>query len=149
MQFEELKAQLDGLTGEVRVKAERKALRAVGDLFKDAIVELAPVQSETPHGDLAPGELKADINARVHVASDQGVTTGDTSKVTIGPSPKTAYVANWVENGHAGRRSATREGPARNVPAHPFVRPAFDANEAKAIDLYADTMTTEISAAME
>ncbi len=149
MQFEELKAQLDGLAGDVRIQAERKALRAVGDLFKDAIITLAPVQSETPHGDLAPGELKADIKARVHVASDQATTTGDTSRVTIGPSPKTAYVANWVENGHAGRRSATREGPARNVPAYAFVRPAFDANEAKAIDLYTETMTAEIAAAME
>ena len=146
--FQALKAKLDGLSGEIRIKAERKSLRAVGDLFQTAIIELAPEQSETSHGDLPPGALKASIKARVHVSTDEGVTTGDVSKVTIGPGRSTEYVANWVENGHAGRRSATREGPARNVPAHPFVRPAFDANEDKAVDLYAETMAAEIEKAM-
>lgn len=146
--FQALKAKLDGLNGEVRIKAERKSLRAVGDLFQAAIIEGAPEQSETAHGDLAPGALKADIKSRVHVATDEGVTTGDISRVTIGPGRSTEYVANWVENGHAGRRSKTREGPARNVPAHPFVRPAFDTNETKAIDLYTETMVAEIEKAM-
>ncbi len=146
--FQALKAKLDGLSGETRVKAERKSLRAVGDLFKTSIIELAPEQSATPHGDLAPGALKADIKVRVHVATEDSTTMGDTSRVTIGPGRSTEYVANWVENGHAGRRSATREGPARNVPAHPFVRPAFDANEDKAVDLYAETMAAENEKAM-
>ena len=145
----ELQARLHSLASDARIAAERKALRAVGTLVQTAIVERAPQQSSTPHGELAPGELKADIKARVHIATDENAAT-DVSRVTIGPTSKTAYVANFVENGHANRPRNKPSSRARkeNTPAHPFIRPAQDATQQKAIDLYAEIMAAEIQKVM-
>ena len=140
--FQAVIDQLSALKGDALIEAERKALRAVGSLIQGALIEKAPIQSSKPHGSLEPGALRADIKARVHVATDQSTTTGDVSRVTVGPGPKTAHVALWVENGHANAR-ATKG--AATTPAHPFTRPVRDAIEDKAVALYKDTMLAELA----
>lgn len=147
--FDLLQAKLTALTGDALARAERKALRAVGKLVKDAIVERAPEQvGDTPGGDLAPGALKADIRAVVHIASDVKAAT-DVSRVTIGPGKDTAHIARFVEDGHANARyGGTNRHTSPNTPAHPFVRPAADATREAAVDLYASVMTEEVQKAM-
>jgi HK97 gp10 family phage protein len=145
-EFANLIAKMDGVKGEQLKKAQRKALRAVGDIVKTAIVEHAPERvSDTPSGTaLAPGALKADIRARVHIAADEKMAT-DTSRVTIGPGKATAHVARWVENGHANSKAVKG---AKNTPAHPFIRPAADAVKQTTIDEYEAIMTAEIQKVM-
>lgn len=142
--YAELAAKLQSIAGEGRVAAERKALKAVGQLVQAAIVARAPVQSTTGHGDLAPGELKADIKARVHIANDEKAAT-DFSRVTVGPTKKTAYVANFVENGHANPKA---QKGLKNTPAHPFIRPAADSTKQEATELYTEILTEEIQKVM-
>lgn len=143
--FAALRAQLDELKHDALNRAERKALRAVGELITTAIIEVCPVQAGVPEGLLEPGQLKESFHATVHIASDENITTGDTSRVTIQPNTKvTRSVAALVEDGHLGPHASEK----RTKP-HPFVRPAADANEQKAIDLYASVMTEEITNALK
>ncbi len=48
--FATLRAQLDALKHDALNKAERKALRQVGDLITEAIVEVCPAQAGTTEG---------------------------------------------------------------------------------------------------
>lgn len=150
-EYDELLGKLNSLKGEVRKKALRKSLRAMGTVMQEAIIELAPVQSETPHGDLKPGELKGDIKVSVHVAADENAAV-DSDYVTIAPGKKTNYIARFVETGHAVRqvngkpRKRNRKGRAD---AHPFVRPAFDATRDKAVETFTEAMASEIKKVMD
>lgn len=143
--FSALIAKLDAVKGDALKKAQRKALKRVGEIVKAAIVPVTPVQAGVPEGLLAPGQLKASITARVHVATDERTTTGDGDRVSIGPNTKlTRDVANFVENGHAGPKTSSK----RTKP-HPFIRPAFDSVEQAAVDAYAETMQAEITKALK
>jgi HK97 gp10 family phage protein len=148
--FEKLIAQLHSLQGEELRKIERTALQAVSNVITPALIEAAPIQAGVPEGILAPGELKASIKPRVHVATDQQRTQREHgSYLVIKPVDKDLKgykavqgpysVAVWLEYGHAGPKSSS----PRTKP-HPFVRPTVDAVQAKAVETYATTMTEEI-----
>ena len=47
---------------------------------------------------------------------------------------KDAYYARWVELGHFSRPAKKGAGHVHWVPAHPFLRPAFDVRKAEAVD---------------
>lgn len=144
-EFADLRAQLDQLQHDALNKAERKALRQVGELITTAIVEVCPEQAGTVEGLLEAGQLRESFHATVHIATDAKITTGDTSRVTIQPNTKvTRDVAAWVEDGHAGPHQS-----GKRTPPHPFIRPAADANEQKAVDLYTSVMTEEINKALK
>lgn len=154
--FADLAKQLHELGGDVMRKAQRKGLKKVGELMQEAIAEAAPERTEAAGGLLKPGELKGSIRARVHIASDEGIIGGDTSRVVIGPVGHEAQlVANWVENGHAPRtpsgtsKRRRRLGPGKFVPAHPFVRPAFDATIAEAEAAYIASVNEDLQKAMK
>lgn len=143
--FAALRAQLDELKHDALDKAERKALRAVGDLITAAIVEVCPIHAGVPEGLLEPGQLVASFRPVVHIAADEGLASGDTSRVTIQPNTKlTRDVAKWVEDGHAGPH-----GSDKRTKPHPFIRPAADAKEQKAVDLYSSVMTEELTKALK
>jgi HK97 gp10 family phage protein len=144
-EFAELRAQLDSLKHDALNKAERKALRQVGELITTAIVEVCPIQAGVAEGLLEPEQLMESFRPVVHIATDEGTAGGDSSRVTVQPNTKlTRDVAKWVEDGHAGPKSNS----PRTKP-HPFVRPAADAIEQKAIDTYASVMTEEITKALQ
>ena len=144
--FATLIAKFDRINGEGLKTAQRKALKAVGKIVQEAIVAKAPVRTDgTPAGTaLKPGELKADIKARVHISTDVKAAT-DTSCVIIGPGKKTAHVARWVENGHINTKAVKG---AKNTPSHPFIRPAYDATKQTVLDEYEAIMTAEIAKEM-
>jgi len=143
-EFAALRAKLDELKHDALNRAERKALRQVGELITTAIADICPVQAGVPEGLLEPGQLKESFAPVVHIASDEGIASGDTSRVTVQPSTKvTRSVAGWVEDGHAPPKP-----DSKRTPPHPFVRPAADATEQKAIDLYTSVMTEEITNAL-
>ena len=145
--FEELIQKMKSLTGEQLEKANRSALKQVGIVIRDAIRERAPVLKGDEGGatSLKPGELKRDIRIGIHIAKD----AVDTNRARVGPGKKTRHVAGWVENGHMARRSKKKEGPARFVPAHPFIRPAAEAVEGIARAVYRNEMVDEIARVMD
>jgi hypothetical protein len=154
--FKELQAKLHSLRTDTIGKAQRKALRQVGELVKTAMVENAPDKSVTGSrgGVLAAGELKACIKARVSVPSDEGVVQGKIAKVTIGPSGKEQkLIAHDVEYGHANVKDASAGdhrsvGASRTAP-NPFIRRTADETEVKARALYEESITADVEKAMK
>lgn len=156
IQFEgltELEQDLTAIGDEKRVKKIiRKALRAGGTVMQAAIEERAPERPELPSGTaLPPGALRADINM-VATTDEAGATA-----LSVGPGKYTKHVASWVEYGHmmvvGGRRSLKNgkvSGKGRlttvngteltQVPAHPFIRPAYEASREAAAEAIIDSL---------
>jgi HK97 gp10 family phage protein len=153
----ELDAKLAELGGAKGKQIVNKALRAGGLVFVDAIQERAPERPDLPSGTaLPPGALAADIGERIG-RDEEGFAAA-----IIGPQDATAHVARWVEYGHrlvkgGYSKSVYRRGvfvgyrgPGRavdNVPAHPFIRPAFEAATQEAIDKFVATTKEGVEAA--
>jgi HK97 gp10 family phage protein len=141
--FQALRAKLDALKRNAVVAAERKALRATGEVIRDAIVEVCPAQAGKPEGLLEVNELKESFRSYVRIASDQAAAQGKEDTVVVQPNTQVCKdVALWVERGHAGPTPDSK----RTKPKA-FIRPAQDAIEQKAIDTYASVMTEEIQKA--
>lgn len=152
-EFAALAAKLHEIGGPVMRQAQRKGLRLVGNIMVAAISERAP-SKKGRGGLLAKDELKNSFKAKVHIASDDAITQGDTSRVSIGPSSHEAQlVANWVENGHATRKPGSGRRSRRHakqyVDAKPFVRPAFDSKKDEAVAAYTASVAEDIQKAMK
>jgi hypothetical protein len=142
--LEALKARLDAVNNVALRRAERKALTAVGDKYLLAIGVRAPVKAKDEKGgDLAPGALREGFRAHVHVPTD--ARPSEVPRVIVAPTPEVYYVARFVEDGHALVKKGREIG---HVPAYPFVRPAADAAEEEAMEIYTSTMTEAIQEAM-
>ncbi len=146
----ELQAKLDALTQKQADRCIRTALKAGAVIEQAAIVERAPIRDGTG-GYLPPGALKSDIVIRF--LKD---TTGVIS-AKVGPAKLTAHVARWVEYGHrivqGGRNRIVTDKQRGNgvvtgeVPAHPFIRPAYEASRAEVISTICKTLATELEKA--
>jgi len=137
--FDELAAKLNAAAQEVKGPRARRMVRAGAEVFKKEMVERAPVLDKKTTGSnaLEPGALKKDI--KVRNVKNQVLPT-----VRVGPGGKTAYVANFVEYGHRDVHggylkllgNGKSQGPGKagdmDVPAHPFVRPTFEAAQGAA-----------------
>lgn len=141
-EFAGVKAMFERLKGPELEKAQRTALRAVGDLVLAELKAVCPVQAGVAEGLLGPGQLRDSLAARVHVLSDEKTVEGQSDNVVIGPTTQvTKDVTGWLEYGHAG----PMQKGARTPPL-PFVRPTQDATEAKAREVYESTMTEAVTA---
>lgn len=148
--YADLIGTLDSLKTTVRKAALRKSLGKMGNLIKNAIQAKTPVQAGVERGDLKPGELKADLHVQIKIANDLDAAT-KSDKVAVFFGPNTEYVARFVEYGHENKRGPKRKGAQTThgfTPAHPFIRPAFDATKDPAIELFEETMAEEIAKAM-
>ena len=132
----------------------RKAVRAGANVIREAIEQLTPVQAGRNLGSnsLEPGELQADIGVRMK-------TKDGNPTAIIGPGPKTAHVAGMVEYGHravTGGYSRVQgfgrvRGPGKivgNVPAHPFIRPAFESSVAPAREAFTEEIAKQVKGAV-
>lgn len=120
-----------------------KAVRAGAQIIAKAMVQSAPVLDVKTSGSnsLEPGELKADIKARVFTEDGEVFALA-------GPGEGTAYAARFVEYGHrmvvGGPKTMRSDGKMRrsrasmiygkDIPAHPFLRPAYEASVQEAIE---------------
>ena len=138
----------------VRVVKEgkRRAVRAGARVIAKAMVEAAPVQTKRSDGSnsLPPGEMKKHIRAR---------TTTDNSGEPVGlagPDGNVQHVAEWVEYGHrevsGGKSEVLADGRTRgpgkvheqDVPAHPFLRPAYESSATAALDAVGAALREEL-----
>lgn len=141
----EFSRMMQDLAGPAAERIIRHAVREGGRVVQAAITEAAPVRPDLPSGTaLPPGALKNDIVVKVRKEPDGSISA------YIEPGSRTRYAAVLVEWGHrlvrggrskrSGILGQSYVGPGRvvgEVPAHPFVRPAFDASEAAAQDAIA------------
>jgi HK97 gp10 family phage protein len=140
---------LENMCTKAADKCIRKALRAGAEIERAAITERAPIKDSTG-GSLPEGALKSDIVIRM--TRDEA---GDMAAI-IGPGKLTRHVANWVEWGHrmvTGGHSrllanGKTKGPGKangTVPAHPFIRVAYEATRQEVADAITTTLATEVS----
>jgi hypothetical protein len=141
-QFNAMMTELAGPTAE---SVARRAMRAGGRVIQAAITEAAPERPDLPSGTaLPPGALKSDIE--LHVAKEQD---GSISAY-VEPGRLTMAAARWTEYGHElvlGGRKGKGGISKGHVPAHPFIRPAFDSSEAAAQAAIEETIAEEINKA--
>lgn len=153
--FDEVRASFRALLGENHRAHQRKALRKVGKLVKDAMKARAPVRSGeySRGGALKPGELAASIQEHVHVPTDEQILAGKPSGVVVAPSGNLYGLALAIEYGHAivhgGRTGKGGTVHSARVPAHPFIRPAADATREEAEATYEASMVEDIQKAMQ
>ena len=149
--MDKLLADLKAFPKEVALPASRKAVRAGGNVIRAAMIEAAPIQAlrSASSNSLEPGELKESIRTRTS-------TTYDVAEATIGPTGKAGVVAGWVEYGHrmvkGGSSKVLASGKTRgrgkqtgDVPAHPFLRPAFEESIAEAQEMMEQTLLEELT----
>ncbi|MCU1248688.1 MAG: phage protein gp10 family [Edaphobacter sp.] len=130
--------------------AARAAVRNGAKIVQAAIEERAPERPDLPSSTALPvGALANDIEIHVRTGAN------GMPYATIGPGKETSHVARWVEYGHRlvrGGRSKLNKltgktsGPGSEVgivPAHPFIRPGFEASEAPAREAMMTTLIDE------
>jgi HK97 gp10 family phage protein len=150
-----LKRRMASLQRQLAGPSMAVAVRAGGEVIRDAMISAAPILDErTAHSTaLAPGALKADI--KVRMSKREAEKQGEPVAV-IGPGKKTARVARWVEYGHrlvkggqlkilANGRTKGRGKLVGEVVEHPFLRPAFEASVGEAQAVVKETMKREIA----
>lgn len=153
----ELDARLKEMGNVEAKKCIRKALKAGGKVMQEAILERTPVRPELPSSTaLPPGALANDIVVK-------NTVEGDNLAVAVGPGSHTAYAARLVEYGHRsvsggisrkdengkyrgkGTEAASVNGVSGGqVPAHPFIRTAYEASREPATDAIVTTLASEI-----
>jgi HK97 gp10 family phage protein len=144
-----LKATFQALATKGADRCVLKALQAGAVIEQAAITERAPVK-DTTGGMLPDGALKSDIVITTHRNKSR-----DTPYVTVAPGKYTSHVALWVEYGHrlirGGYSRLLKSGKTRGpgaqigtVPAHPFIRPAYEASRQEVAAAIASTLVTEI-----
>jgi len=132
--YENAQRKIQFLQQAVRDVATRKATIAAARVLVDEEKQLAPILDERTAKSTAslPGSLKESIDLVVKKEKDSFVTA------FIGPKHGKGRAAHLIEFGHrlvkgGGSRigrSGRFEGSGHvvgHVPAHPFLRPAFDA----------------------
>jgi HK97 gp10 family phage protein len=137
--FADVERSLEDLGQSLGEQICRKALRAGGNVMKAAIAANAPVRPDLPSGTALPvGALQSDIT--VIVSKDR--SQPDSFSAWIEPGKQTMHVARWVEWGH---RLVHGKKEVGDVPATPYIRPAFDANEDLVFGTIAETIATEVN----
>lgn len=152
--------ELDEKLGELGDKEAKRiinsALKAAGGVFEAAVRARAPVRGGGPSGSaLPPGALRNDIGMHIGGTDDGGRPL---PAVIVRPGRFTVRVANWVEYGHRQVRggyskllvTGRRRGPGHEigaVPAHPFIRPAYEAAREEAAQVCCDTLAAGVEKA--
>lgn len=156
--IEETVAMLETAPKNIVARGYLKALSAAGNVIADAVEVRTPRKLEDTGGNsLDLGELRESL--MVDVQLDSGFRGGS---VDVGFG-KNGRVALWVEYGHrivmhgvtsADRRNGYKgklllrvnpESFDSNVPAYPFMRPAFDASADAAIEAFSNSIQQTVA----
>jgi HK97 gp10 family phage protein len=137
--FSELATKMEAAAREVGERRTKRMVLAGARVFKREMVSRAPVLDKKTANStsLEPGALKKNI--RIAMLKKETIPTA-----IVGPGTKTDYVARFVEYGHrmvsGGQSHVLPGGKTRgpgtaseiDVPAHPFIRPAFESAQGEA-----------------
>jgi HK97 gp10 family phage protein len=129
----------------------RKAVVAGARVIANAMIERTPTQLHRSNGSTAleVGELKEHI--KVRASTDDN---GDPIAIA-GPDGQVQHVAHWVEYGHRmvtggrsrvlpdGRTQGGGKAAEEDVPAHPFLRPAFESSANAALEAVGAELKTQ------
>lgn len=126
--LKELKANLEKLGADVAKGVMTEGLEAGGKVLMAGILPRTPVRE---------GELAAHITMATEVAP-----SGTAGEVKVGFG-KQGHIARFVEFGH---KMVTHEGKqVGHVPAHPFMRPGFDASKTEARNAVIEVIRAKVN----
>ena len=169
---EALAAQLGQLGKRVSGQVVRQALTAAAKPIQAAARAAAPVDTGLLARSMAvkgkqirPGLTAMVVTTtctRKAYARAHGSLAHSRKGAAVGSGRYAVFYASFVEYGHRiGKHTAGKVGSGRikprkgaatggsvDVPAEPFMRPAFDANEAAAITIISDELSRGIDAAL-
>ena len=150
--LKELSDALQKLPEAIAKNALRGSVNAAAAVIRDEAKRLAPVMPEAMPSHQPPGTLKRSII--VKQIPEKSSVIQQTFYVTVrqgkkyqaqgkkGNKSQDAYYAKWVEFGHffvppkaAGIswKKHRQQNQAKFVPAHPFLRPAFESKKEEAV----------------
>lgn len=139
------------MTAAVAGPATRAAVRDAANVIRDEMRIKAPELDEKTAAStsLNPGVLRHSIRTVVHPTDRAGFVLAE-----IGPKRGIIHVAVWVEWGHRlvrGGYSSFKRGRLQGggkeigeVPAHPFLRPAFEASSQLALQEFARSLKMQL-----
>jgi len=167
----ELEKQLLGLSAKIAKNALSSGVSAGARFMQKAVKDKAPLLSGPTWGDhQPPGTLKRSII--VKYCPELSTQFKSTYKVTVrkgkryrnqgkkGNRSQDAYYADWVEKGHwyvppkpknanwKSHREAAKSytsSTAKFIPAHPFMRPAWEVNKTASLEVIKNQMTVKIN----
>ena len=142
----ELNEMLSQLPARIAKQVFGRALKVAGQVVKTEMVGRCPVKTKDagPKSNSLPdGALKADIGSKASLYPQNNA-----GACRIGPSAETAYVAVWLEYGHAKVSHGKKRNRKTlgNVPAIPFMRQSADATAQTAVDAFAAELGAGIEA---
>jgi hypothetical protein len=111
----------------------RKGLRAGAVIMQEAIRSITPTRPDLPSTTALP------VGALVNDIEIANIVVDDSLGVMIGPGKHTAHAARLTEYGHA------RKGG--QVPAHSFIRRAYESAREPSTTALVTTLATEIEQA--
>ncbi|WP_407219466.1 HK97-gp10 family putative phage morphogenesis protein [Enterobacter hormaechei] len=113
---------LEALSRAENNKVLRDATRAGAEVLKDEVIARAPVRTgklKKRGGCYPKSRRRGEISSGVHIRG-VNLRTGNSDNTMKANNPRNAFYWRFVELGTA------------NMPAHPFVRPAYDTREEEA-----------------
>lgn len=154
-------AMFDKLSTKSAEKIMRKALRAGATFEQKVQASAAPIRPDLPSGTALPvGALANDVGIRVQRVN------ADSFEAIVGPNKATRHVVQWLEFGHRmvrkdkegnsvkvgvafkGKDGKRKIGPNNDfVPAHPYIRNAWEASVERVVDIVSSTVKEEVTKA--
>jgi hypothetical protein len=114
-----------------------RAFEAAGDVIIGELWPRVPIDLKAAmnaaHG--GKGALVTQLDSFIELDSQ---FRGGTMEIGFGPL---GHIALWNEYGHRMVGHKPKKKEIGEVPAHPFMRPAFDASAEAAIDAFANALT--------
>ena len=143
--LEKLDYDLANFPAVVARRIYRKALKAGADMILEAVKANAPVGEHEvtfKSTGLTPGELRDGIIEQIRVDVAKG-----TASATVKPNKRVAHVANWIEYGWVltGHKPGKKE--IKHIPAHSFIRRAYEEHREAAFAAIQAKFNEEILAA--
>ena len=133
--LEDIARDLETLSRAENNKVLRDATRAGADVLKTEVINRAPVRTGKMKKNVVvvtqKSRRRGEISSGVHI---RGVNprTGNSDKTMKANNPRNAFYWRFVELGTV------------NMPAHPFVRPAFDTRQEEAAEAAIARMNSAI-----
>ena len=137
--LEEISRDLELLSRAENNKVLRDATRAGAEVLKDEVIERAPERTGKLKKNVVvvtqKSRRRGEISSGVHI---RGVNprTGNSDNTMKANNPRNAFYWRFVEMGTA------------NMPAHPFIRPAFDVRQEQATEVAIRRMNQAIDEAL-
>lgn len=127
--IDEVQRLLDTAAPRIVKHAFAKALAAA------AVPIVKELQIRTP---VEHGDLRRAITTKIAVSGD---SEGGEAIVGFG---RQSHKALWLEFGHRMVTHKPRKAQVGQVPARPFIRPAFDASANKSVEAFTQSMTESL-----